>query len=109
MHLQHYDEAKRSTKPGPKPGMKQSTSAKPTMPPDDAHVEVWRAAARQAVRWRLGGCGKRYINQWIAQAMDIEPWHVDLDTMDRAELITVFDVCMKENMLIRFEHTSSRG
>ena len=55
-----------------------------------------------------GGCGKRYINQWIAQAMDIEPWHVDLDTMDRAELITVFDVCMKENMLIRFEHTSSR-
>ena len=96
MHLQHYDEAKRSTKPGPKPGMKQSTNAKPALPSDDAHVEVWRAAARQAVRWRLGGCGKRYINQWIAQAMDIEPWHVDLDTMDRAELITVFDVCMKE-------------
>lgn len=97
MHLQHYDAAKvmrdgRRSAPPANP----SSSAKPKEPVETADVEVWRAAARQALRWRLGSNTRRSARVWLAEAMGIEIWHADVDKMDRTELITVFDVCMKE-------------
>lgn len=97
MRLQHYEDAKVLRRTGPaKPAPAAPPGKKPEVPADTAHVEVWRAAARQALHWRLPRDTSRYRKQWLAEAMGIAIWHVDLAVMDRTELITVVDLCLNK-------------
>lgn len=94
LHLQHYAEARRTTERTP--ASTRRSGEKPQEPSENADVQVWRAAAHQAVRWKLSGISRFSMKKWIADALGIEHWHVDLDAMDKPELIAVFDACTQE-------------